>query len=177
MPVGSQIPVETVSNVGVVWVRLAAADRESGMKWRVMVELIGNDGTVHAHEVNAGGSNTAECSAETVGLTLADGKRTLAGLQDHLVQAQDAGILPPTAALLSLRVSTAAQGCSGAAAVVGVWNGGGAGTALFALPVRGDPAAYGQSRRRDHSRSMHARIRAYRREDGVLASVCPGSEH
>jgi hypothetical protein len=72
----------------VVWIRLAAADRESGMKWRVMVELIGSDGTVHAHEVNAGGSNTAECSAETVGLTLADGKRTLARLQDHLVQAQ-----------------------------------------------------------------------------------------
>jgi hypothetical protein len=58
------------------------------MKWRVMVELIGSDGTIHAHEVNSGGSNTAECSAETVGLTLADGKLTLAGLQDHLVQAQ-----------------------------------------------------------------------------------------
>jgi hypothetical protein len=58
------------------------------MKWRVMVELIGSDGTVHAHEVNAGGSNTAECSAEMVGLTLADGKRTLAGLQEDLVQAQ-----------------------------------------------------------------------------------------
>jgi hypothetical protein len=52
------------------------------------VELIGSDGTVHAHEVNTGGSNTAECSAETVGLTLADGKRTLARLQDHLVRAQ-----------------------------------------------------------------------------------------
>jgi hypothetical protein len=73
---------------GVVWSRLAVADRGSAMKWRVMVELIGSDGTVHAHEVDAGGSNTAECSAETVGLTLADGKRTLAGLQDHLVQAQ-----------------------------------------------------------------------------------------
>ena len=58
------------------------------MKWRVMVELIGSDGTVHAHEVNAGGSNTAECSAETVGLRLAHGKRTLAGLQGHLVRAQ-----------------------------------------------------------------------------------------
>jgi hypothetical protein len=58
------------------------------MKWRVMVELTGSDGTVRAHEVSAGGSNTAECSAATVGLTLADGKRTLAGLQDHLVQAQ-----------------------------------------------------------------------------------------
>jgi hypothetical protein len=33
-----------------------------------MAELIGSDGTVHAHEVNAGGSNTAECSAETVEL-------------------------------------------------------------------------------------------------------------
>jgi hypothetical protein len=72
----------------VVSSRLAAADRESGMKWRVMVELIGSDGAVHAHEVTAGGNNTAECSAETVGLTLADGKRTLAGLQAHLVQAQ-----------------------------------------------------------------------------------------
>ena len=58
------------------------------MKWRVMVELIGSDGIAHAHEVNAGRSNTAECSAETVGLTLADGKRTLAGLQGHLARAQ-----------------------------------------------------------------------------------------
>ena len=60
------------------------------MKWRVMVELIGSDGTVRAVEVSAGGSNTAECSAATVGLTLAEGKRTFAGLQTHLVQAQTA---------------------------------------------------------------------------------------
>ena len=33
-------------------------------------------------------ANTAECSATTVGLTLADGKRTLAGLRSHLVQAR-----------------------------------------------------------------------------------------
>jgi hypothetical protein len=58
------------------------------MKWRVMVELTGNDGIVRLHEVSAGGTNTIECSAGTVGLTLADGKRTLAGLQDHLVRAQ-----------------------------------------------------------------------------------------
>jgi hypothetical protein len=58
------------------------------MKWRVMVELIGSDGTVRSHEVNAGGTNSVECSAATVGLTLADGKRTLSGLQDHLVRAQ-----------------------------------------------------------------------------------------
>ena len=58
------------------------------MKWRVMVELAGSDGTVLTHEISTGGSNTAECSAATVGLTLADGKRTLAGLEDHLVRAQ-----------------------------------------------------------------------------------------
>ena len=60
------------------------------MKWRVMVELTGSDGAVRKHVVSAGGSNTVECSPGTVGLTLADGKRTLAGLQDHLVQAQTA---------------------------------------------------------------------------------------
>jgi hypothetical protein len=58
------------------------------MKWRVMVELTGSDGAVGTCEVNVGGSNTAECSAATVGLTLADGKRTLAAPQNHLVQAQ-----------------------------------------------------------------------------------------
>jgi hypothetical protein len=58
------------------------------MKWRVMVGLAGSDGTVVTHEISTGGSNTAECSAATVGLSLADGKRTLAGLEDHLVRAQ-----------------------------------------------------------------------------------------
>jgi hypothetical protein len=58
------------------------------MKWRVMVELTGSEGVVCLHEVRAGGTNTTECSAGTVGLTLADGKRTMAGLPDHLVRAQ-----------------------------------------------------------------------------------------
>ena len=64
------------------------ADQGIGMKWRVIMELTGSDGTVRSHEVSAGGTNSAECSAATVGLTLADGKRTLAGLHDHLVRAQ-----------------------------------------------------------------------------------------
>lgn len=38
-----------------------------GMKWRVMVELVGSHGTVLAHEISTGGSNTAECPAATVG--------------------------------------------------------------------------------------------------------------
>ena len=63
-------------------------DREGGMKWRVMVELAGAKGTVQLHEVSAGGSTTAECSAETLGSTVAEEKMTLAGLQRRLVQAQ-----------------------------------------------------------------------------------------
>jgi hypothetical protein len=58
------------------------------MKWRVMVELTGSDGLVRLREVSAGDSNASECSVGTIGLMLADGKRTLAGLQDHLVRAQ-----------------------------------------------------------------------------------------
>jgi hypothetical protein len=69
-------------------VGLTTANQGNVMKWRVIVELTGSDGTVRSQEVGVGGSNTAECSAATVGLTLVDGKRTLAGLQDHLVRAQ-----------------------------------------------------------------------------------------
>jgi len=58
------------------------------MKWRVMMELTWSDGIIRLREVSAGGSNASECSTGTVGLTLADGKRTLAGLQHHLILAQ-----------------------------------------------------------------------------------------
>jgi hypothetical protein len=44
------------------------ADRERGMKRRVIVELTGGDGTVREHEVSAGGSTTIEHSPETIGL-------------------------------------------------------------------------------------------------------------
>jgi hypothetical protein len=67
---------------------LVTADQERGMKWRVIDELTGGDGTVREHEVSAGGSTTIEHSPETIGLTLTEGKQTLAGLQHHLVQAQ-----------------------------------------------------------------------------------------
>ena len=58
------------------------------MKWRVVVELAGADGTVQSHEISVGGCGTIDHSADTLGLTLAEGKKTLAGLQRHLVQAQ-----------------------------------------------------------------------------------------
>ena len=57
------------------------------MKWRVVVELAGADGAVQSHEISVGGCGTIN-SAEKLGLTLAEGKETLAGLQRHLVQAQ-----------------------------------------------------------------------------------------
>jgi hypothetical protein len=69
-------------------VGLVTADRGSWMKWRVVVEVTGSDGTVRSDVVSAGGSNTAESSAEMVGLTPAEGKLTLAGLQDRLVKAE-----------------------------------------------------------------------------------------
>ena len=80
--------VPTAGSTSGLWIDLLALDREGGMKWRVMVELGGVEGTVQLHEVSAGGSATAEYSAETLGLSVAEGKMTLAGLQRHLVQAQ-----------------------------------------------------------------------------------------
>lgn len=41
---------------------LITADRERGMKWRVIVELTGGDGTVREREVSAGGGTTIEHS-------------------------------------------------------------------------------------------------------------------
>jgi len=58
------------------------------MKWRIFVELAGADGSVQSHEISDVGGGTIDSSAETLGLTLAEGKKTLAGLQRHLVQAQ-----------------------------------------------------------------------------------------
>jgi hypothetical protein len=58
------------------------------MKWRVVVELTGPDGIVRTHEVSAGGATAIEASSTTIGLTLADEKRTLAALQGPLVRAQ-----------------------------------------------------------------------------------------
>jgi len=69
--------------------RLLALGREGvSMKWRVMVELGAADGTIQLHEVSGGECTVAACSAETLGLSIADGKTILAGLQRQLVQAQ-----------------------------------------------------------------------------------------
>ncbi|MFL5338371.1 MAG: ISKra4 family transposase [Geminicoccaceae bacterium] len=58
------------------------------MRWRVLLELAEAGGAVCVHEVGAGCNDTRAYSAETVGLSLDDAKRTLAALQRHLVQSQ-----------------------------------------------------------------------------------------
>ena len=44
------------------------------MQWRVTVELSGAVGAKPVHEVHAGGSATPDCSAATLGLSLAEAK-------------------------------------------------------------------------------------------------------
>ena len=56
------------------------------MKWRMMVELIGADGTIGVREIGGGAAD--EYSPRMIGLTLAEGKQVLSRLQHHLVQAQ-----------------------------------------------------------------------------------------
>jgi hypothetical protein len=58
------------------------------MKWRVLVELAGEAGGIELREVSLGECATAACSPETLGLSIAEGQKTLAGLHHHLVQAQ-----------------------------------------------------------------------------------------
>src|ERR1700730_12818755 len=72
---------------GGLWIDLLALDREGGMNWRVMIELVGAEGTVQLHEVSAGGSTTAECSAENMGLTVAGGNINPGGPERPLVRA------------------------------------------------------------------------------------------
>jgi hypothetical protein len=57
------------------------------MKWRVILELVGPDGTVGVHEVG-GRAAVAEYTPQMIGLTLEESKHLLAALQVHLVQAQ-----------------------------------------------------------------------------------------
>lgn len=57
------------------------------MKWRVMVEVTGEEGAVTQHVISEG-KRTGAGQAATLGLSLSEGKATLAGLQRVLVMAQ-----------------------------------------------------------------------------------------
>ena len=67
---------------------LLVLDREGEMKWRVLVELAGEADGIELREVSLGECATAACSPETLGLSIAEGQKTLAGLHHHLVEAQ-----------------------------------------------------------------------------------------
>jgi hypothetical protein len=51
--------------------------RDGGMKWRVVLELVGADGTAGIHKVG-GGAVVVEYTPWMIGLTLAEGKHMLA---------------------------------------------------------------------------------------------------
>src|SRR4051794_14725869 len=58
------------------------------MRWRIMLELAGPDGTPQRHEVSSGERVPTGHTAATLGLSLEEGKAVLAAVQRHLVTAQ-----------------------------------------------------------------------------------------
>ncbi len=58
------------------------------MKWWIMLEVAGPDGTLQMHEVGAGERSPTGHTAATLGLSLEEGKAILAAVQRHLVAAQ-----------------------------------------------------------------------------------------
>jgi hypothetical protein len=58
------------------------------MRWRIMLELAGPDGTPKLHQVGTGERSGAGHTAATLDLSLEEGKAVLAALQRHLVAAQ-----------------------------------------------------------------------------------------
>src|SRR5215218_10304511 len=58
------------------------------MRWRIMLELAGPDGTPQRHEIGSGERSPTGHTAATLGLRLEEGKAVLAAVQRHLVAAQ-----------------------------------------------------------------------------------------
>src|SRR5215217_1445490 len=58
------------------------------MRWRIMLELAGPDGTPQRHEVGSGERIPTGHTAAMLGLGLEEGKAILAAVQRHLVAAQ-----------------------------------------------------------------------------------------
>jgi hypothetical protein len=87
------------------------------MRWRVVVELTGADGSVQMQEVGTGGNTIAACSTKTLGLALVDGKRILAELQHSVMPSTEARMAiqdderepPPITSAVATRVPEAAR--------------------------------------------------------------------
>ena len=125
------------------------------MKWRVMVEVGGVEETVQLHEVSTGGCTTAEYSAETLGLSVAEGKMTLAGLQRHLVQAQ-AEEHCRSRRRCDYCGAQRPLGLPAPAPDVFVWRRGRSCPAFRTLPLRRGVAPDHDPGRGDHARPLHA---------------------
>ena len=88
------------------------------MQWRVIVELSNAVAAKQVHEVHVGGNAMPRCSATTLGLSLAEAKSVLAGLQPHLVQTQAEEHCQVAATLPSMWGTAAAEGSAATAAAV-----------------------------------------------------------
>src|SRR5919199_2744362 len=58
------------------------------MRWRILLEMVGADGTPRQQEIGAGERSPTGHTAATLGLGLEEAKAILATLQRHLVPAQ-----------------------------------------------------------------------------------------
>jgi hypothetical protein len=68
------------------------------MRWRVLIELTGADGSVRLDDVVSGGARPVDPLADSpVGLTLAEGKTILGVAQARLVEAQAAAFCAASA--------------------------------------------------------------------------------
>jgi hypothetical protein len=160
---------------GVLWDCPVVVSREFGMKWRVMLELVGPDGVVGVHEVG-GRAAVAEYAPQMFGLTLEEGKHLLAALQVHLVRAQvedhcrrwrrcqRCGAHRPLKDQRSRRIVS----LFGTVEVRA--------PAFYPVSVCGDQPTDAQSGWRDHARPMHAGVRADRRKDGFAVTLSPGAD-
>ena len=149
--------------------------RECGMKWRVVLELVGPDGTVGVHEV-CGRAAVGEYAPRMIGLTPGGGQASARCIAGPSCSSSGGGSLPPPATLPALRSAAAPQGSALPAVGVVVRYGGGPRAAVYPMPMCGDLPSDPQPSRRDHARPMHARIRAGRREDGFLVALPPGPD-
>jgi hypothetical protein len=149
--------------------------REFGMKWRVMLELIGPDGIVGVHEVG-GRAAVAEYAPRMIGLTLEEGKHLLAALQVHLVQAQAEDHCRHWRRCQRCGAQRPLKDQRSRRLVSLFWHGGGPRAALYPMSVRGDLPTDAQSGCRDHARPMHTGVRADRRKDGFAVTLPPSAD-
>jgi hypothetical protein len=107
-------------------------DRGFGMKWRIVLELVGADGTVGVHEV-IGGAAGAEYAPRMIRADAGGRKTDAFSRATPSCPRTDGGPLPPPA----MWGAAARQRSALPAVGVAVWCGGGPGAALYPVSVYG----------------------------------------